>query len=569
MANFYVSSAGWTAVTAWAASQAVTAGTLRRQAATPAAYAERVWVCTTAGTTGTTEPAWNLTKGSTTTDNGVVWTEVTGQEAYQAPGAWAAPHASAIAGSAWLGQGDTLFVASGHNKSVAATGTATLGNGNNSSVTTPHALICVDETATGHVPPLEGDIRSTAVETITSAQALTFTGWWSEINGITFTAGSGSTGNTINISDGAGHEARFRNSAIRLGGTGSGIINVNASGTSAKVTLANTTFQFGATNQRCEISGPVEWRDTPVAVTGTVAPPTLFTWFGQRPGSARFENIGFPSILSSSILFGSGTGGSFASLSRCRLPSGMTISTPATGAGAAIVEIVNTDLGANFVRHERYTFCGTQTTETTLVRTGGASDGTTPHSWKVVTTTGTPIEPFETMPMQVYASAGSRTVTLEGIWNAATLPTQDDLYLDVRYLNSASTTLGARMSGAKLSRISTAANLTASTQAWDSLVAARANSTAYTVGAMIKTASNPGRVFFCTAAGTSASSEPAGYASAVDGGTVTDGTATFRAGVRFNQTLSFTMAVSGVVTASVRVGRASATFWTDPALTQT
>ncbi|MFN0122396.1 MAG: hypothetical protein ACKV2V_18025, partial [Blastocatellia bacterium] len=43
------------------------------------------------------------------------------------------------------------------------------------------------------------------------------------------------------------------------------------------------------------------------------------------------------------------------------------------------------------------------------------------------------------------------------------------------------------------------------------------------------------RVFFCTAitTGVLAGSEPAGYATAVDGGSVTDGGATFRAGWRF------------------------------------
>ena len=38
------------------------------------------------------EPAWIITKGGSTTDSGgVIWVEVTGNEAYQAPGAWAAP----------------------------------------------------------------------------------------------------------------------------------------------------------------------------------------------------------------------------------------------------------------------------------------------------------------------------------------------------------------------------------------------------------------------------------------------------------------------------------------------
>jgi len=58
---------------------------------------------------------------------------------------------------------------------------------------------------------------------------------------------------------------------------------------------------------------------------------------------------------------------------------------------------------------------------------------------------------------------------------------------------------------------------------------ARINSTAYALGYQITVASNPGFMFYCTTAGTSAGSEPAGYATAINAGTVTDGTAVFTA----------------------------------------
>ena len=56
-------STGYTAVTAWAASTAVVAGALRRQLAAPAVNSERVFACIVAGTTGSTEPTWVLTRG--------------------------------------------------------------------------------------------------------------------------------------------------------------------------------------------------------------------------------------------------------------------------------------------------------------------------------------------------------------------------------------------------------------------------------------------------------------------------------------------------------------------------
>ena len=110
--------------------------------------------------------------------------------------------------------------------------------------------------------------------------------------------------------------------------------------------------------------------------------------------------------------------------------------------------------------------------------------------------------------------------------------------------------------------------LTADTSAWDTAATARANTHAYALGDIIKLSSNPDRLFFCTTAGTSAGSEPGGYASAVDGDTVTDNTAVFRAGWRFKTTVTLTSpdpAQAGNVNAWFYMGPESAqTIYVDP-----
>src|SRR6185436_9576783 len=85
----YVGSTKWTAVAAWAVTTAYTVGQLVRQNAVPSVGSERVFLCIQAGTSGGSEPTWNLTMGSITTDSTVVWKEVTGKSAY----GWSAPHA--------------------------------------------------------------------------------------------------------------------------------------------------------------------------------------------------------------------------------------------------------------------------------------------------------------------------------------------------------------------------------------------------------------------------------------------------------------------------------------------
>jgi hypothetical protein len=78
----------------------------------------------------------------------------------------------------------------------------------------------------------------------------------------------------------------------------------------------------------------------------------------------------------------------------------------------------------------------------------------------------------------------------------------------------------------------------------------------------------PHQVFFCTAAsGNSASSEPGGYASCADGSSVTDGSCTFRAGVRFKMSLTLSSPQPqqvGLLYAKVYAAKVSTTYFVDP-----
>ena len=62
------------AVASWAASTAIAVGDIRRASARQ--DTGLVFRCTSAGTTGSSEPAWPTDIGSTVTDNGVVWAAI-------------------------------------------------------------------------------------------------------------------------------------------------------------------------------------------------------------------------------------------------------------------------------------------------------------------------------------------------------------------------------------------------------------------------------------------------------------------------------------------------------------
>lgn len=76
---WYLKFSSWNAVTPWAASTGYVAGQWVRQLAAPTAGQERTFVCIFAGTSGLSEPTWNVTRGQkTTTDGTVIWQECTG-----------------------------------------------------------------------------------------------------------------------------------------------------------------------------------------------------------------------------------------------------------------------------------------------------------------------------------------------------------------------------------------------------------------------------------------------------------------------------------------------------------
>src|SRR3990167_7269982 len=183
MAIRYVGSTKWTAVTAWAATTAYSVGDIRRQLATPTAGQERVFRCTTAGTSGGAEPApWTLTAGSTTNDGTCVWTEITGSETYNQPNNFAAPHYRLlnVFASGWSVAGDTIYISNNHAYTINTTSTYI----SPGTVASPCILLCIDDnnaTAT---------LATGATETTTSTATINITGH-TYCYGLSFSAGTG------------------------------------------------------------------------------------------------------------------------------------------------------------------------------------------------------------------------------------------------------------------------------------------------------------------------------------------------------------------------------------------
>lgn len=107
--------------------------------------------------------------------------------------------------------------------------------------------------------------------------------------------------------------------------------------------------------------------------------------------------------------------------------------------------------------------------ETTLVRTGGSSDGTTALSWKVVSdTTATFNRPFITPEIVQWneTTGSSVTATVEILRDSATNLTDAEVWLEVMYLGTSGYPLGTWISDCKADFLASEADQTTSSETW-------------------------------------------------------------------------------------------------------
>lgn len=550
MTRWYAGSVPWTAVTAWAALTSVSMGNYRRQLATPSVGNERVFKVTavTTGITGASEPSWNLGNNATTVDAGVTWTQVAGQESENSSANWTAPFARASSFPT-LSSGDRGFL----SQDSAETQASSLQLSNCSQ---GGAVICV--TDAGTVPPVTADLRTTGTINTTGANSITIQqGYW---QGITFNAGSSS--NQASLQLGSAGPLSLANCGLVLNNTNSNSNIDLTNNDSGSVLLVNTPITFGNASQGI-LGGKIdlEWRDTPNGIQGT-SPTALIKGNGGTTGDSGTLYIhGVDLSGCTGTLIGSYSWGPRPIIANCTLAVGVALFAITTFAPDDLRPFIvhNCDDTTN----QRNYRCGWAfklsqvETNTVIVRTGGASDGVTNISWRYLTgSSATFVTPATgpLIPIRYNTTGSPVTATVELITlGITTAPTNVQIWLNAETLDSAASPL-ATLHTTQGAILDAGTTLTASTAAWDgsSGLTARQNTHAYLIGDVFKVASNPGRVFFCTSSGTTAGSEPGGYASAVDGGAITDGSATFRAGWRQKLAVTFTPQMKGSVEAIVQ-----------------
>lgn len=152
----------------------------------------------------------------------------------------------------------------------------------------------------------------------------------------------------------------------------------------------------------------------------------------------------------------------------CKLGASTAITTGThQGIGAQVVRAVNCDPGDTNYKYTKVSYEGTITDETTIVLTGGASDGTTAMSRKMVSSANVKFyNPLLSDRIIIWNdSPGSHTATIEVVSDGVTFK-DDELWGEVESLNSSGFSQSTFTNDRKTDVLATAANQDTSSVTW-------------------------------------------------------------------------------------------------------
>lgn len=375
---------------------------------------------------------------------------------------WALAKASISGASAIDAAGDVIYLSQAHAENNASSSNAFAGTNAN-----PVRVLGGSDAAE---PPTA---LSTA-PTIT-VSGTTFT-WQGAVYtyGVSFIFTSGS-GWAPTFNDTNAFKQVFDACKFRLDGANGGqslIFGTSSGYSSGESELVNCNFRFSATGQRI-----VLYRDLIIRggswESGGTSPVAVFTLgTSARPSNLYVEGFDFSNLSSSVVLVGTmNEGGTLAKFRNCKLPASWsgTLGTAGQYKLGSRLEMHNCSAGDTNYALWIEDFAGSIRHETTIIRTGGASDGTTGLSWKMVSSSSVAY-PTNALTSGEIArwndTTGSAiTVTVEIVTDNVTL-TDAECWLEVQYLGTSGFPLSLFARDVKTDVLATAASQTSSSVTW-------------------------------------------------------------------------------------------------------
>jgi hypothetical protein len=331
---------------------------------------------------------------------------------------------------------NTIYVSQVHSESTAAAVSYSFAG----TVASPTKIICGNDAA---APPT-ALATSAVIATTGNTSGITIAAGIGYLYGITFDVAQSGTG-TASFTNTATGPIVFDSCTFKLSSTGtSSRINLGNGGGGVFV---NCSFKFSAAAQGIVNGGAgaaLKFNGGSILSGGT-SPTTVFL----LTTGAQVDVSGFDfSNCSSSVNFAASTQSQIRlTMRNCKLPASWSGSLhSATPGSASTYEMIDCDSGDTHYRYRKATQLGTIQDETTLVRTGGASDGTTTFSLKCVTNANAqkPNQSLDTYELAKWnATVGSAiTITVPFLHDSLTALNTDEIWLDAMYLGTSGVPLG-------------------------------------------------------------------------------------------------------------------------------
>jgi len=378
-----------------------------------------------------------------------------------------------------MAAGDTIYADAGHSETATAGVISLTFPGTAAS---PNKILSVTPSGasgtTGAIVP-GYTVATSGANNITLVSGIAY------IAGVTLSAGSAGNNGSLAIGNSTSVATffRFDGCILNLNNTNTGAtINFGPSAApsiSVAIELVNTQLQFGATGQFARPRGAAfMWRDTASGVGG-VAPTTLLkVGSGNVAMPVVLHAVGLSAIASARNLIDVSAGGGINGLIEVS-QLGASV-TPVTGTWVGpqqgVVRLHNSDSGATNYRLQESSYMGTVTSETSVTRVGGASDGAQSLSYKAVSSANTQF--FYPLPV-LWGPKGvgglafwnnttgsSITVTVEVLTDNVVL-TNADAWLEIWALSTSGFPLSVIASSAPSDVLASGSNLTTSSASWN------------------------------------------------------------------------------------------------------
>jgi len=375
---------------------------------------------------------------------------------------WALANATLVGAAADDAAGDTIYVSNNHVESTAGNIQISWAG----TLASPQKIICADDSAE---PPTAtattATVSTTGTGTIEWGNA--FGADYVYTYGITFSAGSGAS--SAPVAQLCIHGV-FENCNFIAGGSGSsGYFEHSRSGSLTE--YVNCGFKFANVAHGLRLNTTT----ARIVVKGgsILAGGTAITQFVVNMTNATaIEVDGFDfSNGAASINIFKGESNNCRGVARnCKLPASWSGSLHATTPGpGSVFEMFNCDSGDTNYRYRKSTNLGSIRDETTLVRTGGASDGTTTISWKMTSGANAEFPQLTLDTPEIVrwndTTGSAITVTVEFLHDSATNLKDNEVWLDVMYLGTSGAPLGSFVNDG-ISVVATAADQTDSSETW-------------------------------------------------------------------------------------------------------